>query len=98
MSRALAETPPSADGGTGDARRLASGSLMQQLSQVAGLLAMFAIVTVLARRLTLSELGVYGLLNAFAGYLLIIQNSAATAAVRNIAAGKRGPGAHASYS
>ena len=85
MSRALAQTPPPADRGQGDARRLASGSLMQQVSQVAGLVAMFAIVTVLARQLTLSELGVYGLLNALAGYLLIVQNGAAAGAVRNIA-------------
>jgi O-antigen/teichoic acid export membrane protein len=65
-----------------DARRLATGSLAQQAAQVTGLVAMFAIVTVLARRLSLAELGVYGLLNALAGYLLIVQNAAAGAAVR----------------
>jgi O-antigen/teichoic acid export membrane protein len=68
-----------------DARRLATGSLAQQMAQVAGLLAMFAIVTVLARRLSPAELGVYGLLNALAGYLLIVQNAAAGAAVRGMA-------------
>jgi O-antigen/teichoic acid export membrane protein len=71
-----------------DARRLATGSLAQQLAQVAGLLAMFAIVTVLARRLTLAELGAYGLLNALAGYLLIVQNAAAGAAVRGMASAR----------
>jgi O-antigen/teichoic acid export membrane protein len=70
----------------GQARLLASGSLMQQLSQVTGLLAMLAIVTVLGRRLPLSEFGVYGLLSSLAGYLLVIQNSAASAGVRNMAA------------
>ena len=65
-----------------DARRLATGSLAQQAAQVTGLVAMFAIVTVLARRLSLAEFGVYGLLNALAGYLLIVQNAAAGAAVR----------------
>ena len=84
--------------GQGDARRLASGSLMQQISQVTGLLVMFAIVTVLARRLTLAELGVYGLLGSIAGYLLIVQNAAAGAAVRNIAAGAHGPAAATAYS
>ena len=84
--------------GQGDARRLASGSLMQQISQVTGLLVMFAIVTVLARRLTLAELGVYGLLGSVAGYLLIVQNAAAGAAVRNIAAGAHGPASATAYS
>jgi len=69
-----------------DARRLATGSLAQQAAQVTGLLAMFLVITVLARRLTLAELGVYGLLNALAGYLLIVQNAAAGSAVRTLAA------------
>lgn len=68
-----------------DARRLLSGSLAQQAAQIAGLVAMFAIVTVLARRLSLAELGVYGLINVLAGYLLIVQNAAAGAAVRAMA-------------
>src|SRR5918997_4383721 len=71
-----------------DARRLATGSLAQQAAQVTGLLAMLAIVTVLARRLSLAELGVYGLLNALAGYLLIVQNAAAASAVRAMAAAR----------
>ena len=71
---------------------------MQQISQVTGLLVMFAIVTVLARRLTLAELGVYGLLGSVAGYLLIVQNAAAGAAVRNIAAGAHGPASATAYS
>lgn len=69
-----------------DARRLASGSLAQQAAQVTGLLAMLAIFVVLTRQLSLAELGVYGLLNALAGYLLIVQNAAAGAAVRAMAA------------
>jgi O-antigen/teichoic acid export membrane protein len=69
-----------------DARRLASGSLAQQAAQVLGLVTIFAILAVLARWLTPTELGVYGLLNALAGYLLIVQNAAAGAAVRSMAA------------
>lgn len=84
--------------GAGHARRLAAGSLAQQLAQVAGLVAMFAIVTVLARELTLAELGVYGLLNALAGYLLVVQNSAASAAVRAIAAGRGTPAGGRAFS
>ena len=72
--------------GQGHARALASGSLAQQLAQVSGLLAMFAVLTVLARTLSLSELGVYGLLASLAGYLLVVQNAAAGAAVRMMAA------------
>jgi O-antigen/teichoic acid export membrane protein len=67
------------------AHLLATGSLVQQAAQVTGLLALFAILTVLARQLSLEELGVYGLLSSLAGYLLVIQNSAASAAVRNMA-------------
>lgn len=71
-----------------DARRLATGSLAQQAAQVTGLVAMFAVITVLARKLSLAELGVFGLLNALAGYLLIVQNAAAGAAVRAMAAAR----------
>lgn len=71
-----------------DARRLATGSLAQQAAQVSGLVAMFVVITVLARKLSLSELGVYGLLNSLAGYLLIIQNAAAGAAVKAMAAAR----------
>jgi O-antigen/teichoic acid export membrane protein len=71
-----------------DARRLATGSLAQQAAQVTGLLAMFAIFTALARPLSLTELGVYGLLNSLAGYLLIVQNAAAGSAVRAMAAAR----------
>ena len=69
----------------GRARLLASGSLFAQLSQVAGLVAIFAVITVLARRLSLAEVGVYGLLTSLAGYLLIVQNAGAGAAVRAMA-------------
>ena len=68
------------------ARRLATGSLVQQMSQATGLLAMLLILTVLARRLTLTELGVYGILSSLAGYLLVIQNAIAGAALRSMSA------------
>ncbi|MDQ4048631.1 MAG: oligosaccharide flippase family protein [Actinomycetota bacterium] len=82
----------------GEARLLASGSLVQQVAQVTGLLAMFAIITVLARRLTLDQLGVYGLLTSLAGYLVVIQNSGASAAVRNMAAATDAGGRERSFS
>ena len=82
------QSPVSAVPAGGDARRLASGSILQQISGIAGLLAMLAIVTVLARRLTLAEFGVYGMLASLAGYLLVVQNAAATAAVAGIAASR----------
>ena len=96
---ALAPDPtPPPEPRAGQAHLIASGSLVQQLSQVTGLLAMFAIITVLARRLTLAEFGVYGLLTSLAGYLLVIQNSAASAAVRNMAAATDAPGRDRSFS
>lgn len=79
-------TPPAEPPSGGQAHLVATGSLVQQASQVTGLLAMFVVLTVLARKLSLEELGVYGLLASIAGYLIIVQNSAASAAVRNMAA------------
>lgn len=72
----------------GHARRLATGSLAQQASQISGLLAMLAVITVLARELPLAEFGAYGLLASLAGYLLVVQNAAAGAAVRRMAAAR----------
>jgi O-antigen/teichoic acid export membrane protein len=69
-----------------EARLLASGALLQQAAQVAGLLALLAIVTILARRLTVAELGAYGLVASLAGYLLVLRNSVAASAVRAMAA------------
>ena len=79
-------TPPADPPSGGQAHLVATGSLVQQVAQVTGLLAMFAVLTVLARKLSLEELGVYGLLASIAGYLLVVQNAAASAAVRNMAA------------
>ena len=72
--------------GFGEARLLASGVLVQQLAQASGLLALLAIVTVLARRLSVAELGAYGLVGSLAGYLLVLRNSVASSAVRAMAA------------
>ena len=77
-------------GPQGQAHLLVTGSLAQQLVQVTGLFAMFAIVTVLARRLSLAELGVYGLLTSLAGYLLLVQNAAGAAAVQGMAMARDG--------
>jgi O-antigen/teichoic acid export membrane protein len=80
--------------GRGEARLLASGALVQGLAQASGLLVLLAVVTVLARRLSVAELGAYGLVASLAGYLLVLRNSVASAAVRAMAAavepGERG--------
>jgi len=68
--------------GSGEARLVASGALLQQLAQGLGLLTLLAIVTLLARRLTVPELGAYGLVASLAGYLLVLRNSVASSAVR----------------
>ena len=72
--------------GPGEARLLASGALVQQIAQAGGLLVLLAIVTVLARRLSVAELGAYGLVASLAGYLLVLRNSVASSAVRAMAA------------
>jgi O-antigen/teichoic acid export membrane protein len=71
--------------GPGEARLLASGALLQQVAQASGLVALLAIVTILARRLSVSELGAYGLVASLAGYLLVLRNSVASSAVRAMA-------------
>jgi O-antigen/teichoic acid export membrane protein len=79
---------PSDEGapGPGEARLLASGALVQQIAQAGGLLVLLVIVTVLARRLSVAELGAYGLVASLAGYLLVLRNSVASSAVRAMAA------------
>ncbi len=78
--------PDSPDGG--QARRVAAGALTQQAAQVTGLVVLLAIVTVLARRLSLAELGTYGLTATLATYLLILKNSIGGAAQRAMVAAR----------
>ena len=68
-----------------EGRLLASGALVQQAAQGAGLVALLVIVTILARRLSVTELGAYGLVASLAGYLLVLRNSVASSAVRAMA-------------
>ena len=75
---------PSAPG-AGEARLLASGALVQQIAQASGLIALLVIVTVLARRLSVAELGAYGLVASLSGYLLVFRNSVASSTVRAMA-------------
>ncbi|HEV3378072.1 MAG TPA: polysaccharide biosynthesis C-terminal domain-containing protein [Thermoleophilaceae bacterium] len=72
--------------GPGEARLLASGALVQGIAQAGGLFVLLVIVTVLARELTVAELGAYGLVVSLAGYLLVLRNSVANSAVRAMAA------------
>src|SRR5215211_6834051 len=69
----------------GEAHLLASGALVQQIAQASGLLALLVIVTILARRLSVAELGAYGLVASLAGYLLVLRNSVASSAIRAMA-------------
>jgi len=71
--------------GRGEARLLASAAILQQAAQVSGLLALLTVVTLLARRLSVIELGAYGLVASLAGYLLVLRNSVASSAVRAMA-------------
>ena len=76
---------------SGEARLLASGALLQQLAQGSGLLSLLVIVTLLARRLdSVAELGTYGLVSSLSGYLLVLRNSVASAAVRAMAGAPEG--------
>ena len=77
--------------GPDEARLVASGALLQWVAQGSGLLALLIIVTLLARRLDdVAELGAYGLIASLSGYLLVIRNSVASAAVRAMAGADEG--------
>jgi O-antigen/teichoic acid export membrane protein len=65
--------------------RIARGAFSQQAALVVGTLAMLAALTLLARRLTLTEFGLYGLLTSVVVYLQVIQISVEGAAVNAIA-------------
>jgi O-antigen/teichoic acid export membrane protein len=77
--------------GPGEARLVASGALLQWVAQGSGLLALLVIVTLLARRLDdVAQLGAYGLVSSLSGYLLVLRNSVAAAAVRTMAGAEEG--------
>ncbi len=71
----------------GEARLLASGALLQAAAQASGLTVLLVVITVLARRLSVAELGAYGLISSLSGYLLVLRNSVASSAVRAMASG-----------
>ncbi len=66
-------------------RRLAIGTILQQISQVFSVVVMLAVITVLARRLTLTEFGTYGLLVSLTAYVFFVQSSIETLGVKAIA-------------
>src|ERR687895_432921 len=86
MAGAGVAEPEGRPPGPGEARLLATGALLQQVAQASGLVVLLVIVTLLARRLSPSELGAYGLVASLAGYLLVLRNSVASSAVRAMAA------------
>lgn len=66
-------------------RHLASGAIALQAAQAVAVLSMLAAFTVLARSLTLTKFGAYGLLTSLATYILFVQGSAQTAAIKSMA-------------
>src|SRR5919112_709964 len=86
MRGARVAEPVGPEPGPGEARLLASGALLQQVAQGSGLVVLLVVVTLLARRLSVAELGAYGLVASLAGYLLVLRNSVASSAVRAMAA------------
>src|SRR5829696_4996536 len=90
VSPAGVAPPDEAAPGPGEARLLASGVVLQQIAQTSGLVVLLVIVTLLARRLSPAELGAYGLVASLSGYLLVLRNSVASAAVRAMAGAPEG--------
>jgi O-antigen/teichoic acid export membrane protein len=78
------QAPPASQAGEHE-RRLAIGTISQQGAQAIAFVSMLAVVTVLGRRLPLTEFGTYGLFASLSTYLLFAQNSVETAAVKLLA-------------
>jgi O-antigen/teichoic acid export membrane protein len=86
MSPATADETPRIRASSGEhERHLAISTLAQQGSQVVGVATMLVAVTVLARNLSLSEFGTYGLLLSLSAYVIFVQGSVEAAAVKTIA-------------
>jgi O-antigen/teichoic acid export membrane protein len=66
-------------------RHIARSTVAQQVAQIYGVLAMLAVITLLARHLSLREFGLYGLLISVSAYFLLLQTSVSGAAIRAIA-------------
>src|SRR3954463_14165433 len=66
-------------------RRLATNYLTRQGSQLVGIATGLAVITVLARRLPLGELGVYALLVSLTTYAVVIQGIVETPAIKVLA-------------
>ena len=79
------KTPPVRISSGEEERRLAISTLAQQASQLVGVVAMLLAVTVIARNLSLSEFGTYGLLLSLSAYVAFVQGSVEAAAVKTIA-------------
>ena len=67
-------------------RAMARGTIAQQAGQAVAMLAALAAATVLARDLSLSEFGVYGLVVSFSNYLYFALGSAETASLAALSA------------
>ena len=74
------------EGASAHERHIARSTVAQQIAQVYAALAMLAVITLLARHLSLREFGLYGLLISITAYFLLLQTSVSGAAVRAIAA------------
>jgi O-antigen/teichoic acid export membrane protein len=66
-------------------RRLATNYLARQAAQIVGMFVGLGVTTLLARRLSLSEFGVYALLLSLTSYLIILQAIIETSAIKAIA-------------
>lgn len=91
LDAAPAEFDPLAVTEGGHAERLARGAVLQQGAQVLRLVGGFGVVTLLAHRLTFSELGTYTLLLSLITYVQFVKSSVMYAAVVAVAeaAGRR---------
>jgi O-antigen/teichoic acid export membrane protein len=77
--------PPPVPAKRSHADRLARGALLQQGAQVIRLLGGFGVLTLLARELSLSELGLYGILLSLTSYAQYLKSSVMNAAVLGVA-------------
>src|SRR4051812_7480919 len=81
------QQPPEIEGG--HAGRLARAAVIQQVAQVARLAAGLIVVTVLVRKLPLSEFGTYTILISLVTYVMFLKQSVMNAAIVGVASAGR---------
>ena len=78
-------SPPGSPEPGGHSQRLAAGAALQYGSQVVALASLTAVITVMARTLSLAAFGVFGLVSSFVTYVVVVQGAVSGATLQGLA-------------